>query len=146
MNLVLGDGEMKDLIVMMGILPMLTVFIMQFAADFKSGEELETVRSMVYSAKETARMEGGFSDGLKRSLARDIEGRLGLDAGSVSVEADKGAGSVGRYDENSRIDFTVRVKLPGAMAGARFMGIGDDENVITYVIDSYTTSEYLGGY
>ena len=137
---------MKQLIVMMGILPLLTVFVMQFAADFKSGEELETVRSMVYSAKETARMEGGFSEDLKRELARDIEGRLGLEAGSVSVEAAQPAGSVGRYDEDSRIDFTVRVRLPGAMAGVRFMGIGEEENVITYVIDSYTTSEYLGGY
>ena len=137
---------MKQLIVMMGILPLLMVFVMQFAADFKSGEELETVRSMVYSAKETARMEGGFSAELKRDLAQDIEGRLGLEAGSVSVEAAQAAGSVGRYDEDSRIDFTVRVRLPGAMAGARFMGIGEEENAITYVIDSYTTSEYLGGY
>jgi hypothetical protein len=137
---------MKELIVMMGILPLLTVFIMQFAADFKSGEELETVRNLVYSAKEIARMEGGFSAELRRSLANDIEERLSLDPGSVLVEAANAAGSVGRYDEENRIDYTVRVKLPGTMAGARFMGIGEEKNEITYVIDSFTTSEYLGGY
>ncbi len=131
---------------MMGILPLLTVFIMQFAADFKSGEELETVRNLVYSAKEIARMEGGFSAELRRSLANDIEERLSLDPGSVLVEAANAAGSVGRYDEENRIDYTVRVKLPGTMAGARFMGIGEEKNEITYVIDSFTTSEYLGGY
>lgn len=137
---------MKELIVMMGILPLLAVFIMQFAADFKSGEELETVRNLVYSAKEIARMEGGFSAELRRSLANDIEERLSLDPGSVLVEAANAAGSVGRYDEENRIDYIVRVKLPGTMAGARFMGIGEGKNEITYVIDSFTTSEYLGGY
>ncbi len=137
---------MRDLIVMMGILPLLMVFVMQQAADFKSGESLETIRSLVYAAKETARMEGGFSGELKTGLAHDIEERLGLESGSVSVEARAAAGSVGRYDADSRIEYVVRVRMKNVMAGGELMGIDEEDNFRTYVIDSFTTSEYVGGY
>lgn len=136
---------MRDLIVMMGILPLLMVFVMQQAADFKSAESLETIRSLVYAAKEAARMEGGFSGELKAGLARDIEERLGLESGSVSVEA-RAAGSVGRYDADSRIEYVVRVRMKNVMAGGELMGIDEEDNFRTYVIDSFTTSEYVGGY
>ncbi len=137
---------MRDLIVMMAILPILMVFMMQFAADFKSGEELETVRSLVYAAKEEARMNGGFSAELKAKLESDIEEKLGLESGSVSVTAADNAGSVGRYDEDSRIRYSVRVIMKDVMAGGRMMGISEADNERVYVIDSFTTSEYLGGY
>ncbi len=137
---------MRDLIVMMAILPLMMVFMMQFAADFKSGEELETIRSLVYSAKEEARMEGGFSAELKARLENDIEEKLGLESGSVSVNAVDNAGSVGRYDEDSRIEYSVRVIMRDVMAGTDMMGISEEDNKRVYVIDSFTTSEYLGGY
>ncbi|MBQ7605144.1 MAG: hypothetical protein IJU59_01505 [Firmicutes bacterium] len=137
---------MRDLIVMMGILPLLMVFVMQQAADFKSGESLETIRSLVYAAKEAARMEGGFSGELKTGLAHDIEERLGLESGSVSVEARAAVGSVGRYDADSRIEYVVRVRMKNVMAGGELMGIDEEDNFRTYVIDSFTTSEYVGGY
>lgn len=132
---------MKDFIVIAAILPLLLLFMMQFAADCQRNEKLEIIQNIVYTAKETAKQEGAFSRELQESVITQISERLGIPRHDISISATEGKKD--RYSSDRLIEYRVSVKLTGIMSGGRMMGIDDDENVCTYVIDSFTASEYL---
>lgn len=137
---------MKDFIVLTAIVPILMVFVMQFVADYRGLEEVQIIQSVVYTEKETAKEEGGFSEESVASIKAGIADRLGLEPEAVVVTTESEAGSVGRYDNDRNIHYLVRVELPDVMAGASMFGISAADNTRTYVIDSYTASEYVGCY
>lgn len=134
---------MKDFIVAAAILPLLLLFLMQFAADCQRNEKLEIVQNIVYTAKETAKQEGRFSKELQEKVASEISTRLGIPRESVEITAQSAPKS--RFDDDHDIAYKVTVRLEGVMAGADIFGISREENVCTYIIDSYTASEYAGG-
>lgn len=137
---------MKDFIVMMGILPILIAFIMQFAVDYRNYEEVQTIQSVVYTAKETAKQEGGFSNELQAKIKSDIASRLSINQENVDIVVEEKAGEVGRFDDDRNIHYRVEVKIDEIMAAGKLFGISKKDNCRIYVIDSYTASEYVGCY
>ncbi len=137
---------MKDFIVLTAILPLLMAFIMQFTVDYRGLEEVQTIQNVVYTVKETAKEEGGFSEELINKIKNDISEKLGISSEQVRVSVATPEGKVGRFDDNRNINYRVEVELSEVMAAAHLFGISSKDNKRTYVIDSYTASEYVGGY
>ena len=134
---------MKQFIVLMAVLPIMLIFLLQFAADQVNGEKIAFVQSVVYAAKEEAKQEGCFTEEIKTRIVKEIS--EGLSVPPAWIEVVSGNEIKYRYarGEGRLIRYKVSVKLAGVMAGGRFLGIDEEENSMTYVIDSYTMSERL---
>lgn len=134
---------MKQFIVLMAVLPIMLVLLLQFTNDQANSEKVAFVQSVVYAAKEDAKQEGCFTDGIKERIVSDICRGLSVPPEYVEIEADdevkyRYAEGDGRY-----INYRVSVRLDDVMAGGRLLGIEEEENFTTYVIDSYTASERI---
>ena len=134
---------MKQFIVLMAVLPIMLVLLLQFTNDQANSEKVAFVQSVVYAAKEDAKQEGCFTDEIKERIVSDICEGLSVPPEYVEIEADdevkyRYAEGDGRY-----ISYRVSVRLDNVMAGGRLLGIEEEKNFTTYVIDSYTASEKL---
>ena len=134
---------MKQFIVLMAVLPIMLVLLLQFTNDQANSEKVAFVQSVVYAAKEDAKQEGCFTDEIKERIVSDICEGLSVPPEYVEIEADdevkyRYAEGEGRY-----INYRVSVRLDNVMAGGRLLGIEEEKNFTTYVIDSYTASEKL---
>ena len=52
---------MKQLIVLMGILPILLVFLLQYTLDQRNNDNISRFQDYVYQAKEQAKQKGCFT-------------------------------------------------------------------------------------
>ncbi|MDR1245560.1 MAG: hypothetical protein LBK57_00850 [Clostridiales Family XIII bacterium] len=135
---------MKQFIVLAAILPLLMVFVMQFALEQMNQGRIAALQELVYSAKEQAKQEGRFTPEIKSALARDIAERFEIDAGDVVIESDNRVKyRRNRFDEREMIEYRVEVPIDKIMAGNRLMGIADADNAGRYVIKGSTASEKL---
>jgi hypothetical protein len=135
---------MKQFIVLAAILPLLMVFVTQFALEQANQGRIAALQELVYGAKERAKQEGRFTPEIKSALARDIAERFGINAGDVVVEADNRVKyRQNRFDEREMIEYRVEAPIKRIMAGNRMMGISDENNAGRYVIKGSTASEKL---
>jgi hypothetical protein len=126
------------------VLPLLMVFVMQFALEQMNQGRIAALQELVYGAKERAKQEGRFTPAIKQALARDIAARFKLDESEVVIEADDRVKyRRNRFDEREMIAYRVEVPIEKIMAGNRLMGISDEENAGRYVIEGSTASEKL---
>lgn len=134
---------MKQFIVLIAVLPILLVFLSQFAYDQRTGESIALIQNAVYAAKEDAKQQGEFSEAIKKKMKEDIAEGLDIPESYISIETS--AGEKRRYalGEGRLIDYKVSVRLDNVMAGGSLMGIKKEDNYSIYVIDSYTASEKL---
>ncbi len=134
---------MKQFIVLMAVLPIMLIFLLQFTADQVNGEKAAFIQSVVYAAKEDAKQEGYFTEEIKSRIVKEIS--EGISVPAEYIEVATGDEIKYRYakGDGRLIHYRVSVKLDGVMAGGRFLGISDNENTVTYVIDSYTASEKI---
>ena len=94
---------MKDFIVMLAILPLLIIFVFQFACDYRGFEEVQAVENIVYEAGEKARQEGGFGSETIAGIRSEIAKHVGTDESEVEISVSAGAGEVGRFDDERLI-------------------------------------------
>lgn len=137
---------MKDFIVMLAILPLLIIFVFQFACDYRGFEEVQAVENIVYEAGEKARQEGGFGSETIAGIRSEIAKHVGTDESEVEISVSAGAGEVGRFDDERLIYYTVTVEIPEAMAGGKLLKLKDTENRRKIKVSGYIASEYVGGY
>lgn len=132
---------MKQFIVLTAVLPILLLFLMQVGYDQKNINTVNQIQAVVYAAKEDAKLEGYFSEERKEVLKSELESIRGV--ASARVESPQKYPQA-RYSigENRFIDYEVEVVLDHVMAGGDYI-IEPDKNTYTYVIKSYTASEYL---
>jgi hypothetical protein len=135
---------MKQFIVLAAMLPLIMVFIMQFALEQLNQGRIAALQELVYSAKERAKQEGRFTPEIKAALAHDIAARFKLDEGDIVIEADAHVRyRQNSFDEREMIAYRVEVPIEKIMAGNKLMGISDGENAGRYVIKGSTASEKL---
>ena len=130
---------MKQFIVLMAALPLLLVFMIQFAADQQYAAAVAAVDDAVYAAKEMAKQEGCFTEEirgwLKREIARKVKGLMPSD---IIIGSGTDTEPVFR---TGLIHYQVSVPMRGILAGKSLLGVRVRDRY--YVIDSYTPSEYL---
>ncbi|MDR2295971.1 MAG: hypothetical protein LBD95_04155 [Clostridiales Family XIII bacterium] len=135
---------MKQFIVLAAMLPLIMVFIMQFALEQTNQGRIAALQELVYGAKEQAKQEGRFTPAIKAALARDIAARFKLAESEVVIEADNRVKyRLNEFDEREMIAYRVKVPIEKIMAGNRLMGISDAENAGVYIIEGSTASEKL---
>ena len=135
---------MKQLIVLLGVLPIMLIFLMQYALDQRNNDNIIRFQECVYQAKEQAKQEGCFTPEIKKDMIGKIKRDFHIEEGDMVVELE----SVPRYrtslfDQRELIYYKVSVPLEKLMAGNRLFGIPDSENRGMYTIESWTASELL---
>ena len=140
---------MKQFIVMAAVLPLLLVFLISFSEIQEQNTVMAAVDDTVYAAKEMAKQEGCFSrkvqDWLKTELCRRIRGLEKNDIIIGSGTDTRPVARVGSAEGSSGlIHYQISVPMPRRNSGA-LLGVKQDGKPKHYVIDSYTTSEYLPG-
>ena len=139
-----GGVMMKQLIVLIGVLPILLVFLLQYTLDQRNNDDISRLQDYVYQAKEQAKQQGCFTPEIREELIDNIEGYFDIkkeDMVIVLEEVPRYRTSV--FDERELIYYRVSVPIEKIMAGNRFFGIPDEENRAMYTIESWTASELI---
>jgi hypothetical protein len=138
---------MKQLIVFTAILPLLLVFMMQFALDQKNSHAINTLQQQVYAAKEVARQEGCFTDRIIEDLRNDISEKLDIQKDEISIIATNTPQyRINYFDplrERGLIHYRISVPINKIMAGGNIFGVTDENNKAVYTIEGTTASERL---
>lgn len=135
---------MKQLIVLMGILPILLIFLLQYTLDQRNNDNISRFQECVYQAKEQAKQKGCFTPEIKEEMIDKIEGTFGIEEEDMIIvleEIPQYRTSI--FDQRELIYYKVSVPIDQIMAGNRFFGIADEENRTMYTIESWTASELI---
>lgn len=135
---------MKQLIVLMGILPILLIFISQYTLDQKNNANISRFQECVYQAKEQAKQKGCFTPEIREEMVNKIEDYFDISEEEMDIVLE----GIPRYrtsvfDDRELIYYKVSVPIKKIMAGNNFFGISEEENRGMYTIESWTASELL---
>ncbi len=135
---------MKQLIVLMGVLPIMLIFLLQYTLDQKNNDCIGRFQECVYQAKEQAKQAGCFTPQIRQQMIEKIEDNCNVKETEMLIDLDEMPKyRVSEFDERELIHYKVSIPIDKVMAGNRFMGISDDENKCMYTIESYTASELI---
>jgi hypothetical protein len=135
---------MKQLIILMAVLPLMLIFIVQYAFEQQKNTSIGQLQDYIYTAKEQAKQDGYFTSENILSLKRKIAGTFKITEGQVLFEGTTVPRyRVNQFNERELIHYKVSVPIVKLMAGASFFGISDEENQAMYIIENYTASERL---
>lgn len=132
---------MKQFIVLMGVLPILIIFMLQMGLDQKNSQVTSIIQASVYAAKEEAKQEGCFTKEIKDKLKGDITKLTGITPENINIETDTKVKYRYSTGEDRLIHYKVTVIIKELMAAHEVYGISDEDNRYNYVIESYTASE-----
>ncbi|WP_027398259.1 hypothetical protein [Anaerovorax odorimutans] len=135
---------MKQLIVLMGVLPILVLFIMQYSLEQKNNDYIQRFQEYVYTAKEQAKQTGYFDENIKQELAHNLSTNLNIpDSEIVMNVTEVPKFRTNTYDDRELIYYKISVPIERLMAGNKFLGISDEDNRGWYTIESKTASELI---
>ena len=139
---------MKQFIVLAAALPLLLLFMVQFAADQQYSLAVSAVDDAVYAAKEMAKQKGCFTEDIMQWLREEIAGKIrGVEPSDIIIGSATDTSPVYRMgsvpDGNGLIRYQVSVPMRGFSAGSSLLGVRDDGRTRYYVTDSYVPSELL---
>jgi len=135
---------MKQLIVLMGILPILLIFMFQYTLDQQNSDRISRLQECVYQAKEQAKQQGCFTSEIKQELIDKIEKNFDIKENEMEITLEEiPQYRTSKFDQRELIYYKVSVPIKKIMAGNRFYGISDEENKGMYTIESWTASELL---
>lgn len=141
------EETMKQLIVLACVLPILLLFLAQYALDQRNSAAISLFQEQVYTAKEQARQEGCFTPEIKGQLRERIGSKLGIDPVSVVIEATEiRQYRVNYYDSKAGrglIHYKICIPIEKFVAGGTLLGIRPEENRGFYTIEGTTASEKL---
>ena len=136
---------MKQVIVLMGILPFLMVFMLQYGVEQQNHYKLSQLQQFVYEAKEQAKQDGCFTAKNIETLRERIAAGIKIPREEILIEATiTPKYRVNGFDEREMIHYKVQVPIDNLMAGASFFGIDKKENRMLYTIENVTASELIG--
>jgi hypothetical protein len=138
------ESTLKQLIVMAATLPILMLFVMQFALEQQNQNRIAALQEAVYSVKEQARQEGRFTPAMREALAEAASVCFQIEKSEIVIEADAAVKyRKNAFDERELIHYRVKVPIKKIMAGNRLLGIPDGDNEGWYVIEGSAASEKL---
>ena len=132
---------MKQLITLLAVILILLPFPLQTMNETRIHAEETVIQKIVHNAKEQAKQDGYFTDENIENMKAELVGALpNLEEGDITVDA---TALADRKERGELIYYKVSVPIENLIAAAKFYGIEDVDNKTTYVIENYTTSEYL---
>jgi hypothetical protein len=137
----------KQFIVLTAILPLMLIFMAQFALEQKNSGAINTLQQQVYTAKEKAKQEGCFTSEIIEQLKRDINIKLGVPEQDILIVAtDTPQYRINYFDPERKrgmIHYSVSVPIEKIMAGGNLLGIPAERNKGVYTVEGTTASEKL---
>ena len=134
---------MKQMIVLLGVLPFLLVFMMQYALEQQNYHKI-AMQQCVYEAKEKAKQDGCFTTPIIQELRKNLSDYLDIPESEILIEATTVPKyRVNTFDERELIHYKIQIPMDEIMAGAAFFGIDREENRMIYTIENYTASELI---
>ena len=141
------ERDMKQLIVLLGVLPLLLIFMMQYTLDQKNSTAISLLQEQVYTAKEQAKQEGYFTPEIRQELRKNISRSLDIPEEEIIIEATETRKyRLNYFDESGErgiIHYEVSVPIKRLMAGTNLLGIDKEENTGVYTIKGTAASECL---
>ena len=135
---------MKQFIVLLGVLPFLLLFMMQYSIEQQNHYRISLLQQSVYEAKEQAKQDGCFTSANIKALKKRISERLRIAEEEIMIDATTVPKyRVNTFDERELIHYKVQVPIKEIMAGTSFLGISEEENRMLYTIENDTASERL---
>jgi hypothetical protein len=123
---------MKQFIVLAAVLPLLLLFVAQFSLEQQNNHRLNGVREIVMSANKTAFAIGGYDGRLIEQVKRDVARATGTREEEIEFEGRAWVGASANGHEILTVSYKVKTPIKGIMAGARFLGIPEEENQIIF--------------
>lgn len=137
---------MKQFIVLAAVLPLLLVFLAQYALDQRNSALIGILQEHVYTAKEKAKQEGCFTWEIESELRECISRTFGISPEEIKIVATKTPlYRINSFDERGLIQYEVSVPIDCIMAGGRLFGLKGKNNSIDYVVSGSAASELLPG-
>ncbi|WP_303857608.1 hypothetical protein [Aminicella lysinilytica] len=130
---------MKNLITSMACIAILLAFVLQFTQNQVVYNHIVSIDQAVNTFKEVVKQEGSITAVNEAALKGKISHSTGCGSGEITV-----AGTRSKVMRGNRIHYRVEVPIKGIIGAAGFWKISRKDNRINYVIDRYTTSEYIG--
>ena len=139
---------MKQFIVLAAALPLLLLFMVQFAADQQYSLAVAAVDDAVYAAKEMAKQEGCFTEKITQWLKEEIASKIrGVEPSDIIIGSATDTSPVYRMGSDPEgdglIHYQVSVPMRGFSAGSRLLGLRETARTRYYVTDTYVPSELL---
>lgn len=138
---------MKQLIVLICILPILLIFLAQYTLDQKNSALISFFQEQVHIAKEQARQEGCFTPEIKMHLKSELRDKLGFESDDIIIEAtERRQYRVNSFDDISGrglIHYKISIPIDRFMAGGNLLGVSPEENKGMYTIEGTAASERL---
>lgn len=135
---------MKQFIILIGVLPILLIFMSQYILEQKNNHNISVLQEYVYAAKEEAKQEGYFTEEIKSDLIGKISSQFAIEPSEIHVELEEVPKyRTSQFEERELIHYKVTVPIEKIMAGSAFFSISDEENRGQYTVESWTASEKL---
>jgi len=130
---------MKDLITSAACIAILLAFVLQFTQSQVTYNHITSADQSVNTFKEVVKQDGCITAQNEAALRGDIAAATGCRQEKIRI-----SGTRKPVMRGERIHYRVTVPIEGVIGASGFWGISSAENRFSYVIDRYTTSEYLG--
>lgn len=115
---------MKQLIVLTAVLPMMLLFVAQFALDQRNHAMTTYAEEIVQTACEKARAEGCFTAEIQNELRRALSERLGISPETIGIDADEGVVYRLNYfdasSERGLIRYSISIPIGRRVASSGF--------------------------
>ncbi len=138
---------MKQMIILMAVLPILLVFVLQFSVQEQRRYEIARGEALLAVSIEKAKMEGGFTLTNKSQLLGDLAKLFQVTRDEIQMDTSSSV----KYRQNSaegigdrgEIPYKIIIPIKKVMAGASLFGISEEENRGQYVMEGTFASERL---
>lgn len=123
------------------------IFFFIGVAQFVNEQEMETNRSnfnvIVENASQKARMEGYFTPEIKEKMLTDIEEQTTISRSEVKIVelTETQVCTRDTFIEDSQIEYKIAIPIKNIIAGAKFLGITEEENMYWYPAQGSVSSE-----
>ncbi len=135
---------MKQIIVMCAVLPLLLLFVSQFALDQQHATTNNFIYETIDVAKEQAKRDGCFTVENMDNLQEAIADRLKVKKDEIIVIATNTPKyRTNDYQGAEQIYYRVEIPVKKIMAGAGLLGIEDEDNQGKIIIENSVSSELL---
>lgn len=130
---------MKNLITSIACIVILLAFVLQFTSNQVIYNHIISIDQEVNAFKETAKQEGYITAENEKRLIGKIRYHTGVPYDEIKV-----SGTDRPVFRGEPIHYRVTVPIKDIVGAAGFWRIDGEKNQFNYVIDRYTTSEYIG--
>lgn len=130
---------MKEFIVGLAMLLLLSVFLVQFSSNQIVHDKLLFAQQDIDTCLQEVKQEGYLSAEKKTELEEKIRDSLHDDAAEVSISSH----TTSPLQRGELIDYEIKITVEDVIGAASFLGIAEDSNKVTKTYSGYVASEYI---